>query len=248
MRQQSNKLKNDARLAHGFFGRSGGVSTGIYASLNCGAGSQDDPAHVAENKRRVTEKLGAQTLLTLAQIHSVKVVTVSEPFTTPPEADAMVTNRQGIALGILTADCAPVLFADADAGVIGAAHAGWKGAIGGVLENTVAAMEALGASRTEISVVIGPTIAQASYEVGEAFRQPFIAQDESNARFFTEAHYFDLPGYIAHRLTQMRLASVEDLAIDTYANEAEYFSYRRKTHRSDPDYGRQLSAMMLKGQ
>ncbi len=246
MRRTSKQLSSLHGVEHGFFGRSGGVSEGIYASLNCGAGSDDAASNVAENKHRITQELGAQQLCSLHQVHSADVVTVNAVFADKPKADAMVTNQPGIALGILTADCGPVLFADAQAGVIGAAHAGWKGAHGGVLENTVTAMEALGASRSNITAALGPTISQASYEVGEAFRANIVAEDETLHRFFTDDHYFNLPAYICHRLTRLGLARVEDLAIDTYANKQDYFSYRRKTHLDEPDYGRQISAIMIK--
>lgn len=235
------------RIAHGFFGRKGGVSEGLYASLNCGAGSKDAPQSVAENKRRVREALGAHQLVTLSQVHSADVMIIAErDALSGQSADALVTNQSGIALGILTADCGPVLFADSEAGVIGAAHAGWKGAAGGVLEHTVSAMESLGAQRGRIVAALGPTIAQASYEVGAEFKAGLLAKDAANERFFNEALHFNLPAYICARLAQMGLASAEDLAIDTYSNEQDYFSYRRTTHQSEPDYGRQISCIMLK--
>lgn len=257
--QTSKHLSNAAGVAHGFFGRAGGVSSGIYASLNCGAGSDDEPQNVIENKRRVAAHLGANELITLAQVHSHRVMVIPAKAgifagmshntpacaggTTPSEADALVTSQRGIALGILTADCGSVLFADPVEGVIGAAHAGWKGATGGVLENTVAAMEALGAQRGHIVAALGPTIAQASYEVGEAFAQNLLQIDAS---FINSDHHFDLPATICARLRRMGLASVQDLAIDTYQNETDYFSYRRSTHLNESDYGRQISAIMLK--
>jgi hypothetical protein len=245
-----------AHIAHGFFGRSGGVSTGIFASLNCGPGSGDDRASVIENRKRALEALGNNAnaqLLTLYQIHSATVVTVTQPWETGkgPQADAMVTDTPGLALGILTADCAPVLLADAQAGVIGAAHAGWKGALSGVIDSVLLAMEGLGAQRSHIAAAVGPCISQPDYEVGAEFRDNFQRADESNARWFIPSerpeHFrFDLPGYVESRL---RAASVENVVrIDrcTYAEEASFFSYRRATHRGEKDYGRQLSAIILK--
>lgn len=265
MRHQSNTLAECAGLAHGFFTRKGGVSGGIYASLNGGPGSKDDPQAVAENRRRIVAELGAAQLLSLHQIHSAEAITVREAFTQKPQADAMVTDRPGLALGILSADCGPVLLADAQAGVIGAAHAGWKGATGGVLEETLTAMEALGAQRERIAAALGPTIAQASYEVSHDFFALLCKEDSENERFFASlpspllnappergrqrerslSFHFDLPAYILHRLRRAGLQRLEDLAMDTYANEAEWFSYRRATHRGEPDYGRQISAIML---
>jgi len=235
-------------ISHGFFGRAGGVSQGIFASLNCGPGSGDARADVVENRRRVAAALvpGA-ALLTLYQIHSAEAVAVTAPWNIGegPQADAMATNLPGLALGILTADCAPVLFADAQAGVIGAAHAGWKGALGGVTENAIAAMEKLGASRTRIAAAIGPCISQANYEVGPEFRERF-----SEEQFFAPSdragHFrFDLEGYVAHRLAASQIAHVQRLSSCTYAREADFFSYRRATHRGETDYGRQVSAIMV---
>lgn len=248
------KLSSD-RIAHGFFGRKGGVSEGIFTSLNCGPGSGDERTNVVENRRRVTEALGgASALLTLYQIHSPNVVTVTTPWNIGegPQADAMVTREKNIALGILTADCAPVLFADIDAGVIGAAHAGWKGALGGVTESTVAAMESLGAKRDRIAAAIGPCISQANYEVGPEFRDRFAEVDSRNIRFFVPSdrkyHFqFDLEGYVAERLATAEIGSIERLSTCTYASEADCFSFRRATHREEKDYGRQVSAIMLKG-
>lgn len=265
MHHQAQTLSDCAALAHGFFTRKGGVSEGIYASLNCGPGSEDASDNIVENRRRVAETLGAESLCSLYQIHSAEVIAVNEPFTEKPQADAMVTNQPCIALGILTADCGPVLFADPESRVIGAAHAGWKGAFSGILENTIAEMEALGARRQHITAVLGPTISQASYQVDAAFCERFSQQDKDNERFFSPSlpaerfdafamqppqaisHYqFDLPGYILHRLNNSGLAKAEALAMDTYNNEAEFFSYRRTTHLGEPDYGRQISAIMLK--
>ena len=240
-------------IAHGFFGRAGGVSAGLYDSLNCGPGSKDDRAAVLENRRRVAERLtpGAR-LVSLAQIHSPFVHVVGPDWDTArhPEGDGLVTATPGMALGILTADCGPVLFADADAGVIGAAHAGWKGALGGVLEATVAAMESSGANRDRIVAAIGPCISAANYEVGEDFRARFLDVDAAHAGFFKPGkpgHYhFDLEGYVAARLAGLSLKSVEPLGVCTYPAENGFFSYRRTTHAGEPDYGREISAILLK--
>jgi YfiH family protein len=243
-------------IAHGFFGREGGVSESIYASLNCGPGSKDDPQAVAENRRRVADALapGAR-LISLSQVHSPIVHTLQAPPSEGAarlEGDAMVTAAPGLGLGILTADCAPVLFADREAQVIGAAHAGWKGAHGGVLEATLDAMEKLGAVRTRIGATIGPCISQQNYEVGFDFRDRFLEQGLRMRRFFVpsdrEGHYrFDLPGYVAHRLTQAGTGTVETLAVCTYPAENGFFSFRRTTHAGEPDYGRQISAIVLTG-
>jgi polyphenol oxidase len=238
-------------FAHGFFGRQGGVSTGLYESLNCGPGSRDAAEAVAENRRRVCAALApGAALVSLSQIHSPIVHTLREAPPQRPEGDAMVTATRGLALGILTADCAPVLLADHDAKVIGAAHAGWKGALGGVLEATLEAMENLGASRTRIAAAVGPCISQANYEVNWEFRDRFLELGLKHRRFFVpserEGHYrFDLPGYVAHRLTAAGLASVETLGICTYPPENGFFSFRRTTHAGESDYGRQVSAILL---
>jgi purine-nucleoside/S-methyl-5'-thioadenosine phosphorylase / adenosine deaminase len=241
---------NVSSIAHGFFGRTGGVSLGLYASLNCGLGSNDDPADVAENRRRARVALGASALNTLYQIHSANVVQVDAAWKAGPQADAMVTKTRGIALGILSADCAPVLFADVEAKVIGAAHAGWKGALAGVVEETVAAMEAQGARRSRIAAAIGPCISRTNYEVGEEFRAKFVATDAANARFFaagnrTGHHQFDLEEFVAARLVHAGVANLSRLSTCTYAREAEFFSFRRATHRGEKDYGRELSAIVL---
>ncbi len=240
-------------IAHGFFGRRGGVSTGIFAALNCGPGSGDDRASVIENRRRVAEALGAGTLINVHQIHSPHAVAVHEAWEIGrgPEADAMATNVPGIALGILTADCAPVLFADAEAKVIGAAHAGWKGALGGVIESTLEAMEGLGAARARIAAAVGPCISQANYEVGPEFRARFVAAAPDNARYFIPSakpeHWrFALADYVAVRLSAAGIAQVESGAACTYANATQFFSFRRATHRGETDYGRQVSAILLK--
>jgi YfiH family protein len=238
-------------LAHGFFGREGGVSTGLFASLNCGPGSRDDSAAVAENRRLVAAALAPKAeLISLSQIHSPIVHTLDAPPAARPEGDAMVTATPNLALGILTADCAPVLLADSQARVIGAAHAGWKGALGGVLEATLEAMEKLGAARGRIAAAVGPCIAQANYEVGWDFRDRFLEQGLRNRKFFVpsdkEGHYrFDLEDYAAARLTAAGIASVEKLGVCTYPPESGFFSFRRTTHAGEPDYGRQVSAILL---
>jgi YfiH family protein len=247
-------------IAHGFFGRDGGVSAGLYQSLNCGPGSRDEPQAVAENRRRVAEALAPGTrLVSLSQIHSAIVHTLSEP---PPEGaprlegDGMVTAIPGLALGILTADCAPVLLADPETKVIGAAHAGWKGALGrdgrGVVEAVLEAMEKLGASRNRVRAAIGPCICQDNYEVGWDFRDRFLELGLKQRRYFTPSHRaghyrFDLEGYVAERLTMAGAASVERLGMCTYPPDNGFFSFRRTTHAGQPDYGRQISAIVLTG-
>jgi YfiH family protein len=241
-------------IRHGFFTRQGGVSNGIYASLNCGVGSADDRDHVIENRARVTAELGvaADRLATPYQVHSPDVVVVDKVWAVGegPKADAVVTRRPGIAIGVGTADCGPVLFADGEAGVIGAAHAGWKGAFTGVLEATIGAMEGLGARRERIVAVLGPTISKAAYEVGPEFRARFLEVAESNAAYFTPSdredhHRFDLPAYIGHRLAEAGVGHAGDLALCTYADPERFFSYRRTTHAGEPDYGRMLHAITL---
>jgi polyphenol oxidase len=244
-------LADEPGVMHGFFTREGGVSTGVYASLNCGPGSRDDPAAVAENRARAIAALGPKArLVTLAQIHSATVHAVGADwdFGARREGDGLITAQPGVALGILTADCTPVLFADAQARIIGAAHAGWKGAAGGVLEATIAAMEKLGAKAARLVAAIGPTISQANYEVGQDLRDRFGGDD---ARFFVASdrpgHFrFDLPGYVAQRLRKAGVAAVSNLALCTYPPENGLFSYRRTTHRGEADYGRELSAIVLK--
>lgn len=237
-------------IVHGFFGRTGGVSTGIYESLNCGPGSSDEPKNVAENRRRAKTALGTPEINTLYQVHGAQTVIVEAPWSVPPRADAMVTKTRGIALGILAADCAPVLLADGAAGVIGAAHAGWKGALGGVIEAAVAAMEKLGAQRTRIAAAIGPCISQANYEVTGDFRTRFLEAEAANVRFFAPGlraahHQFDLEAFTADRLNRAGVDNVSRLSRCTYAHEAEFFSFRRATHRGEADYGRELSAIVL---
>lgn len=240
-------------LPHGFLGRRGGVSTGIYAALNVGLGSGDDPAAVAENRARARDavKPGA-TLVTLHQVHSaVAVVAEPGPNGARAHADALVTDRPELLIGVLTADCVPVLFADTGAGVIGAAHAGWKGALGGVIAATVDAMERLGARRSGIVAAIGPCIGRASYEVSEAFAGPFLAADPGNERFFLAGRRghprFDIEGFVAARLAAAGLARVDAPGLDTYADARRFFSYRRATHRGEPDYGRQIALIGLPG-
>ncbi len=241
-----------APLPHGFLGRRGGISTGIHAGLNVGIGSDDELEAVLENRRRATEAvLPGATLVTVHQVHSPDVVTVTGPIPLDarPPADAMVTDRPGLLLGILTADCAPVLLSDAAAGIVGAAHAGWKGAIGGVMDRTIAAMEALGADRSRICAAIGPCIARASYEVDAGFAQRFQEQDPENERFFSAGrpdHFqFDLEGYVASRLAAAGIGRVEMLGLDTYPDAARFYSFRRATHQGEPGYGRQISLIGL---
>lgn len=241
---------------HGFFGREGGVSRGLYASLNCGLGSGDDPDRVHINRARAADRLGlpSSALVTLRQVHSADVLVVDEPLAEDvrPQADGLVTRREGLALGILTADCAPVLLADPAAGVIGAAHAGWRGAKAGVLSRTLAEMVALGARRDRTVAVVGPCIAQTSYEVGPEFRDAFIADDEATGPLFAPAertgHFrFDLAAFVLRQLAALGIGAAAAMAADTCADEERFFSYRRATLRGERDYGRQLSAIALGG-
>ncbi|WP_158811584.1 polyphenol oxidase family protein [Beijerinckia sp. L45] len=239
-----------AGLRHAFFTREGGVSEGVYASLNGGVGSKDAPEAVAENRRRMAVHLGVDTLLVPYQIHSPLCLAVTEPWRERPRCDAQATALRGAALGVTGADCGMILFADRAAGVIGAAHAGWQGAFGGVLEATLETMEGLGAKRADITAVLGPTIGPQSYETGPEFVARFVAADASYAGFFkgsAREHHamFDLPGFIGHRLLTAGVGRFENLALDTYADEARFFSYRRTTHRNEPDYGRLISAIVL---
>jgi polyphenol oxidase len=245
-------LTSDAiRVRHGFFTRKGGASSGIFAGLNCGPGSTDQSNIVAINRARVAEAvdLPTEALISLKQIHSATVVTLTAVPDGRPEADAMVTNVPGLGLSILTADCQPVLFADAKAGVIGAAHAGWRGAQGGVLEATVAAMEALGADRGDIHAVIGPTISQAAYEVGSEFFDGFVADDPANSRFFVpgqgDKRHFDLPSFGLHRLARAGVGHAEWIGHCTYSDPERFYSYRRTTHAGEADYGRLISVIRL---
>ncbi|MGO4705491.1 peptidoglycan editing factor PgeF [Microvirga sp. 2MCAF38] len=247
------ELASYSNIKHAFFTRQGGVSQGIYTSLNGGLGSSDEPSNIAENRRRMTVDLdvASDALLSLYQIHSADVVVADGPWTGErPKADAMVTKVPGIALGISTADCGPVLFCDPEASVIGAAHAGWKGALTGVLEATIGAMENLGARREHIVAVLGPTISQAAYEVGADFVERFAEMDSDNRRFFIpsirEGHaQFDLPAYIGSRLGAAGIGEFADLGLCTYSDEERFYSYRRTTHRKEPDYGRLISAITL---
>ena len=238
--------------AHGFLGRRGGHSAGLVAGLNAGLGSPDDPATVRANRSlALAATAPGRQLVSVYQIHSPDCVTVAEPWgdDARPQADALVTDRPGLALGIVTADCAPVLLADRSAGVIGAAHAGWKGAVAGVTDRTIAAMEALGARREAIVAAVGPCIAQASYEVDQGFVDRFCADDNAITGFFgagrTGHAQFDLEGYVAHRLAIAGIGLIERLGLDTYTPEARFYSYRRATHRGEPAYGRQLSLIAL---
>lgn len=240
-------------LRHAFFTREGGASEGVYASLNGGVGSRDAPAAVAENRARMARALDldAERLPIPYQVHSPDVVAVSEPWSPArrPRCDALVTDTPGLALGVTGADCGMILFADPEARVIGAAHAGWKGALTGVIEATVAAMVGLGASSSRIRAALGPCIAQASYEVGAEFVEAFAA-DEAAGRFFVPSRnegrsMFDLHGYIGERVRRAGVVVFEDSGLDTYADEARFFSYRRATHRKEADYGRLVSAIAL---
>ncbi len=240
-------------VRHGFFERTGGVSEGIYGSLNCGRGSDDVPSAVTENRRRIAASFSIEepNLLTLYQEHSPNVKVVNEIWDAAeaPRADAMVTTEPGIALGILTADCAPVLFADGEGRVVGAAHAGWRGAFGGVLENTVAEMVNQGADKGSITAALGPCISQASYEVGDDFRREFVSSDGSNKRFFEEGrragHWqFDLMAFVQAKLDAIGITVARDCADCTYDNEERFFSFRRTTHLGESDYGRQVSVIM----
>lgn len=251
---EARHLASISSTRHGFFTRRGGHSSGLFASLNCGYGSNDDAATIARNRAQVAKSLGLtpQSLLTVHQVHSAQVVTVDGPWdrAKAPRADGMVTRRAGLALGVLTADCAPILFADQNARVIGAAHAGWRGALAGVGDAVISAMTEIGAARASITAAIGPSISRQAYEVGHELFNEYMVHDPENGRFFTaaarEGHYmFDLTGYIAARLAQAGLKSVETIDACTYLSEDAYFSYRRATHREQPDYGRQISAIAL---
>jgi len=241
-----------AGVTHGFFTRRGGVSQGLYASLNCGPGSADDADNVIANRARVAKALQApQGLASLYQVHGRDVVVVDDAYdlSSRPKADGLVTVRRGVALGVLSADCAPVLFADAQAGVIGACHAGWRGALAGVSDATVEAMEKLGASRSRIRAAIGPCIGQQSYEVSDPFRAEFLAAEAGNAVWFADGkrpgHWqFDLPGYLLQRLRSAGITA-ENLGLDTCSDPARFFSYRRMTLAKETDYGRQVSAIAL---
>ncbi len=241
-------------IRHAFFTRDGGVSAGLYASLNGGTGSRDDIGNVAENRARMASAMGVapERFLTAYQIHSPNVVVAEAPWTaeTRPRADAIVTRMRALAVGVTTADCGPILLADPQARVIGAAHAGWRGALTGVIEATVEAMERLGAARAHIRAAIGPMIRQASYEVGPDLIARFAAEDRASSRFFSlasrEGHaLLDLGGYVAERLKRAGVGEIEDLGVCTYADPPRFFSYRRTTHRAEADYGRHVNAIAL---
>ena len=249
---------NAGKIFHAFFGRRGGVSEGVYASLNCGPGSNDKPENVIANRKIVADAMGAEerNILSLYQEHGSTCITVTKTWAIEqrPKADAMVTDVPGIVMSVLAADCAPVLFygfkADGSP-VVGAAHAGWKGAIGGILDSTVLGMLRLGAESKSIKACVGPCIHKTSYEVSESFLEPFMAEDENNEKFFLSGkkpgHFqFDLAGYCAVRLYKAGVMDVHLMDMDTYSNEADFFSYRRTTHRKEPDYGRQISAIVIK--
>jgi polyphenol oxidase len=250
---QAPALSSQQSIRHAFFTREGGISEGIYASLNGGIGSSDNPGKVRENRRRMAEALtvAPDALISVYQVHSPDAVIVDGPWTAErPKADAMVTSVPGLALGITTADCGPVLFADAQARVIGAAHAGWRGAVTGVLESTIAAMEQLGARRENIVAVLGPTISQKAYEVGPDFIERYTTEAPGHERFLKEAErpghaMFNLPGFIGARLEATGIGAFTDLGLCTYSDEERFFSYRRTTHRQEPDYGRLISAIAL---
>lgn len=238
-------------LRHGFFTRRGGASSGVFAGLNCGTGSSDQADVVAINRARVADAIGVapDSLVAVHQVHSPDVVEVSAPLTERPRADAMVTATPGIALSVLTADCQPVLFADTGAGVIGAAHAGWRGALDGVLEATLDAMEALGAQRRDTRAVIGPSISQRAYEVGPEFMDEFMADNPENARFFANGNgdrlQFDLQGFGLHRLRRAGIGQAEWTRHCTYSDQDRFYSYRRSVHSKDADYGRLISVIRL---
>ena len=240
-----------APFRHGFFTRRGGASSGVFEGLNCGVGSSDQKETVAINRARVADAMGVAEpdLMGVYQVHSSDVVTVTAPNTDRPKADALVTDQHGVALSVLSADCQPVLFADSSVGVIGAAHAGWKGALDGVLEQTLDAMESLGANRTNIHAVIGPCISQSAYEVGEEFFEDFIAKDPAFARFFANGvdgkYQFDLPALGLYRLREAGVGSAEWTRHCTYSDPDRFYSYRRTTHNKEADYGRLIAAITL---
>ena len=241
-------------IRHGFFTREGGVSEGLYASLNCGLGSGDVQERVRENRARVARRLGAEpaNLITVRQVHSARALVADSPWPThaPPEADAIVTTTPGLAIGALAADCAPVLFADHEARIIASAHAGWRGALSGIIEATVDTMEKLGARRDRIHAAVGPAISQAAYEVGRDFEEKFLDNDPANAAFFVagkdEQHVqFDLQGYCGKRLENSGIVHSDILPLCTYSSESLFFSFRRSVHRKEADYGRQISAIVI---
>lgn len=247
------ELASYPNIKHAFFTRVGGVSEGIYASLNGGLGSSDDPARVAENRRLMAEDLDIEpgALISVHQVHSADAVIVDGPWSGErPKADGMASAVTGLALAVTTADCGPILFADPHVNVVGAAHAGWRGALNGVLEATIVAMESLGARRDKIVAVLGPTISQGAYEVGADFVRQFTDADSGHKRFFEPAEraghaMFDLPGFIGMRLEAAGIGEFANLGLCTYVNEEHFFSYRRTTHRGEPDYGRLISAITI---
>jgi YfiH family protein len=253
---QAQSLSKLPGIRHGFFTRHGGVSAGVYESLNGGTGSEDAPVNIAENRARMAKSLGVapDRFLTCYQIHSPQVVVAEAPWPAAerPRADAIVTKVPELAIGVSTADCGPILFADAEARVIGASHAGWRGALTGVIEATVTAMEKLGAARQRIIAAAGPMIRQPNYEVGQDMMDRFVSIEPNTVRFFKKGerpeHFmFDLGGFIASRLRRARVEQIEDLGHCTYADPAQFYSYRRTTHRSERDYGRHINAIALQG-
>ncbi len=247
-------LANLGSIRHGFFTRHGGVSDGVYSSLNCGLGSKDNPSSIAENRSRVAAHLGAEAhnLVTLHQSHTAIALVVNKPFAPNaiPKADALVTRTPGLVVAALAADCAPVLFADQQINVVAAAHAGWRGAIGGILEATIAAMESLGSHRKRIRACVGPCINQSDYEVGPEFEKQVLNADHQSASFFATPHgksrvHFDLPSFVAHRLALAGVVEIERQSLCTYANDDLFFSYRRNVHQGKSDYGRQISAIVV---
>lgn len=252
---QSKTLSAFPEFVHGFSTREGGVSGGIYTSLNCGGGSKDNPDHVTENRNRFAQALGVgqSPLVSPYQVHSADAVVVEEPWARAdaPKADAVVTAIPGLAVAISTADCVPVLFADSQAKIVGAAHSGWRGALTGILEATLDAMVHLGADRSRISTCIGPAISKSAYEVGDEFKETFLKQDATSERFFQQSNrqerpHFDLTGYVAARLQSAGAGQVENLEMCTYQDTDRFFSYRRSCHQDEADYGRQISAIMIK--
>jgi polyphenol oxidase len=243
-------LESGPTARHGFFSRRGGVSEGLYESLNCGFGTADDPERVKENRARIAAKLDCDPdrLVTAYQVHSPNVVVADKPWGKKvPEADAIVTKEPGLAVGVLTADCAPLLLCDPGAGIVAAAHAGWRGTLDGIVENTLATMEGLGGDRRRIVAAIGPAISQSAYEVETDFAAQFAAKDPASADFFRqeEQPHFDLAGYVAYRLEQAGVEAPQLLHLCTYCDESRFFSYRRSQHHGEPDYGRQISAILL---
>lgn len=249
---KAQNLESIGGIKHGFFTRNGGHSAGIYSSLNTGLGADEDSDTVLKNRRVVANQLGASDVITPYQYHSNVVLVVEKPWDwqSPPKADALVTNKPSIAIAVNTADCTPVIFLDLSGDTIGVAHSGWKGTVGGVLEATVAAMESIGAKRSNIVAAIGPTISQANYEVGPEFFEQFVSDNPKSADLFIpsikEHHWmFDLPRCVEQRLISLGLAGIENTNLCTYADEGRFFSYRRMTHRGEPDYGRQMSAVVI---